>query len=127
MRLSKSQRELLDLASQKYAENLEQVMPYLSQRGITEQTARMFRLGFVNEPEIGHEPYRDKLSIPYLTPTGVVDIRFCSLNGDGPKYLSRPGASTHIYNIAALFQESELLVVCEGEIDTINPTGLQCV
>jgi DNA primase len=122
VRLSKSQRELLDLASQKYAENLSEVMPYLSQRGITEQTASMFRLGFVKEPEIGHEPYREKLSIPYLTPTGVVDIRFRSLNGDGPKYLSRPGATTHIFNIAALFQESDCLVVCEGEIDTIIAT-----
>ena len=81
MRLSKSQRELLELASLSYAENLEQVMPYLSQRGITEQTARMFRLGFVTEPEIGHEPYREKLSIPYLTPTGVVDIRCTIVDG----------------------------------------------
>ena len=121
-RLSKSQRELLEKASAKYAENLSEVMPYLTSRGITEQTAITFRLGFVKEPEIGHELYKGKLAIPYLTPTGVVDIRFRSLNGDGPKYLTRPGANSHIYNIGALNSEGDTLVVCEGEMDTIIAT-----
>jgi DNA primase len=82
----------------------------------------MFRLGYVSEPEIGHEMYKGKLVIPYCTPTGVVDIRFRSLNGDGPKYLSRPGANTHIYNINALSSDGDLLVLCEGELDTIVAT-----
>jgi DNA primase len=83
----------------------------------------MFRLGFVANPETGHELYQGKLAIPYLTPSGVIDIRFRSLNNDsGPKYLSRPGATTHIYNIGALTQDSSMLVVCEGEIDTIIAT-----
>lgn len=121
-RLSKSQRELLEKASMKYAENLAEVMPYLQTRGITEQTATMFRLGFVKEPEIGHELYTGKLAIPYLTPTGVVDIRFRSLNSEGPKYLTRPGASSHIFNINALNSEGDTLVICEGEMDTIIAT-----
>lgn len=83
----------------------------------------MFRLGFVKQPETGHEPYLGKLAIPYITPSGVVDIRFRSLNADGgPKYMSRPGASTHIYNIKALQSDSDVLVICEGEIDTIIAT-----
>ncbi len=83
----------------------------------------MFRLGFVANPETGHEIYQGKLAIPYITPSGVIDIRFRSLNNDnGPKYLSRPGATTHIYNIGALTQDSSMLVVCEGEIDTIIAT-----
>jgi DNA primase len=83
----------------------------------------MFRLGFVTEPEIGHEPYQGKLAIPYLTPSGVIDIRFRSLNSDGgPKYLSRPGASTHIFNINALNQDSDFLAICEGELDTVVAT-----
>ena len=83
----------------------------------------MFRLGFVKNPETGHELYQGKLSIPYLTPAGVIDIRFRSLSNDsGPKYLSRPGASTHIYNIGALSRDNGMLVVCEGEIDTIIAT-----
>jgi DNA primase len=83
----------------------------------------MFRLGFVKNPEAGHEPYLGKLAIPYLTPSGVIDIRFRSLSGDnGPKYLSRPGATTHIFNVAALNTDSDVLVICEGEIDTMIAT-----
>lgn len=122
-RLSKSQRELLARATENYAGSLSEALPYLASRGITEETARTFRLGFVANPETGHELYQGKLAIPYLTPSGVIDMRFRSLNADsGPKYLSRPGASTHIYNIGALSQDTEMLVVCEGEIDTIIAT-----
>jgi DNA primase len=122
-RLSKSQRELLAKATENYERNLGEALPYLLSRGITEETAHMFRLGFVKNPETGHELYQGKLSIPYLTPAGVIDIRFRSLSNDsGPKYLSRPGASTHIYNIGALSRDNGMLVVCEGEIDTIIAT-----
>lgn len=123
MRLSKSQKELLEKATESYAQNLQEIVPYLQSRGITEQTATMFRLGFVREPEMGHEPYVGKLAIPYLTPTGVIDIRFRSLNSDGgPKYMSRPGATTHIYNISALGNDSDVLAICEGELDTVVAT-----
>jgi len=122
-RLSKSQRELLAKATENYEKNLDEVAPYLESRGITKETALTFRLGFVKNPEAGHEPYQGKLAIPYLTPSGVIDIRFRSLNADnGPKYLSRPGASTHIFNVAALNTDSDVLVVCEGEIDTMIAT-----
>lgn len=123
MRLSKSQKELLARATENYERNLVEILPYLTSRGITEQTARMFRLGFVKEPEIGHEPYIGKLSIPYITPSGVIDIRFRSLNSDGgPKYMSRPGATTHIFNIDALNKDSDFLAICEGELDTVVAT-----
>ena len=123
MRLSKSQRELLEKATENYAANQAEILPYLQTRGITEQTARMFRLGFVREPEMGHEPYVGKLAIPYLTPSGVIDIRFRSLNSDGgPKYMSRPGATTHIFNIGALSNDSDVLAICEGELDTVVAT-----
>lgn len=122
-RLSKSQRELLAKATENYEKNLDEVAPYLESRGITKETALMFRLGFVKNPEAGHEPYLGKLAIPYLTPSGVIDIRFRSLSTDnGPKYLSRPGASTHIFNVAALNTDSDILVICEGEIDTMIAT-----
>jgi len=122
-RLSKSQRELLAKATENYEGSLGEALPYLASRGIAEATARMFRLGFVANPEAGHEPYLGKLAIPYLTPSGVIDIRFRSLNNDsGPKYLSRPGASTHIYNVQALNDDTDFLVICEGELDTIIAT-----
>ena len=123
MRLSKSQKELLARATQSYEQNLNEVLPYLETRGITERTARMFRLGFVKEPETGHEPYIGKLAIPYLTPSGPIDLRFRSLNADGgPKYMSRPGATTHIFNINALESDGDVLAICEGELDTVVAT-----
>lgn len=124
MRLSKSQRELLERATENYAQNIGEILPYLESRGITQPTATMFRLGFVKEPEVGHEPYIGKLSIPYLTPAGTIDIRFRALSPDagGPKYMSRPGATTHIFNINALGNADDTLVVCEGELDTVIAT-----
>lgn len=123
MRLSKSQRELLAKAVSRYEESLPEALPYLEARGIQEATARMFRLGFVKEPETGHEPYIGRLAIPYLTPAGPIDIRFRSMAEDSaPKYMSRPGASTHIFNIMALNQEAPFLTVCEGELDTVIAT-----
>ena len=124
MRLSKSQRELLARATENYAQNLTEILPYLESRGITEATARIFHLGFVKNPEVGHEPYVGKLSIPYLTPAGAIDIRFRSLGIDtaGPKYMSRPGATTHIFNINALNRDDDALIVCEGELDTVIAT-----
>jgi DNA primase len=124
MRLSKSQRELLEKATENYAQNIEEILPYLETRGITRQTATIFRLGFVKTPEVGHEPYIGKLSIPYLTPSGTIDIRFRALSPDaaGPKYMSRPGATTHIFNINALGNADDTLVVCEGELDTVVAT-----
>ena len=124
MRLSKSQRELLERATENYAQNLDEILPYLETRGITRTTATMFRLGFVKTPEVGHEPYIGKLSIPYLTPSGTIDIRFRALSPDasGPKYMSRPGATTHIFNINALGNSDDTLVVCEGELDTVVAT-----
>jgi len=121
MRLSKSQRELLERATENYAQNITEIIPYLESRGITEATARMFHLGFVKNPEIGHEPYIGKLSIPYLTPSGTIDIRFRALSPDaaGPKYMSRPGATTHIFNINALSSDADVLAICEGELDTV--------
>jgi DNA primase len=121
MKPSKSQRELLERATENYAQNIAEILPYLGSRGINETTARIFRLGFVKNPEIGHEPYLGKLSIPYLTPSGTIDIRFRALSPDaaGPKYMSRPGATTHIFNINALSMDADVLAICEGELDTV--------
>lgn len=123
-RLLQSQRELLELAVTNYETHLTEVMPYLKSRGITEETARTFRLGYVKHPELGHEQFANRIAIPYITPTGIVDIRFRSADATdtGPKYLSRPGAPTHIYNVKALGEDTDTLVVCEGEFDTIIAT-----
>jgi DNA primase len=61
------------------------------------------------------------ISIPYLTRSGVVTIRFRRIgDGDGPKYRSVPGDPPRIYNPNALLVPSEYIAICEGEIDTVT-------
>lgn len=74
----------------------------------------------MDDPLPGHEVYKGRLVIPYLTRTGVVDIRFRSMDGTEPKYLGLPGANTHLFNVSALFRATDWIAVCEGEIDTIT-------
>lgn len=124
MALSASLKESLGEAATTYHKTVAQAADYLKGRGITGEAAVTFRLGYVDEPLIGDEDYQGRLAIPYLTPTGVVDIRYRSIAGSGPKYMGRAGATTHPYNVAALHADSDMLVICEGEIDTITMHGL---
>lgn len=97
-----------------------EALAYLAGRGIDVTVAGMFRLGYVAEPVLGHEQYVNRLSIPYVTPAGVIDIRFRTLGmDDGPKYMSRTGATGHLYNVSAFGEESPIIAITEGEMDTI--------
>ena len=120
MSLSGELRKSLQQAAEKYHSQLGPAVPYLMARGVTQETASTFRLGFVAEPEIGHEQYRGRLAIPYITPSGVIDIRFRALDSDeGAKYLTRPGASSHMYNVPAFQEDVDVIAICEGEFDTM--------
>lgn len=124
--LSLSARESLEEAVTLYAAQVDLAGAYLQSRGISREAASITRLGFVAEPMVGHEQYIGRLAIPFLTPTGAVDVRFRSIgDDDSPKYLSRPGADTHLYNVLAFQEDSDVIAICEGEIDTIT-TMYQC-
>lgn len=84
----------------------------------------MCRLGYVAEPTPGYGDgeYVGRLAIPYVTPSGVVDVRFRTLNNAGPKYLSRPGSTTRMFGVSSLFTATTTVGVCEGELDTIVAT-----
>lgn len=84
--------------------------------------AQAFWVGVVENPMPGHETFQGRLAIPYVTPTGVVDLRFRSLSEEEPKYLGLPGATTTLFNVSALFQATNYICVCEGEIDTMVMT-----
>ena len=119
--LSFSQRKQLELAVETYSKSIGPALPYLAARGITEEMARAYRLGYVEQPldGHGHDEYQGKLVISYNTPAGPIDLRFRTLDGNGPKYLSRAGSQNHLYNVLALKKDSDVLAVCEGELDTI--------
>jgi DNA primase len=128
---SQSQKDLLRKATAKYAANIFQAQDYLASRGIPMEAARLAQLGVVVEPEIGHEQYAGRLSIPYITKTGVVDLRFRSLNpAVEPKYMGLTGAETKMYNVLDIDKAGDYIGVCEGELDTITMSsciGIPCI
>ena len=118
-------------ATERYSQNIYQAEDYLKQRGIPLEVARLARLGVVAEPEVGHEAFIGRLSIPYITKTGVVDLRFRSLNpAVEPKYMGLTGAETRMYNVLDVDKANDIIGVCEGELDTLTMSacvGIPCV
>ena len=131
MKQNASQKDLLDKATTKYAGSIYQAEDYLKSRGIPLEVARLVSLGVVAEPEVGHEAFIGRLSIPYITKTGVVDLRFRSLNpAVEPKYMGMTGAETKMYNVLDVERAGDFIGVCEGEIDTLTISrcvGIPCV
>lgn len=122
----------------RYHESLdEETLSYLAGRGLDRDAVDGFRLGLVADPDPLHENFQGRLCIPYITPTGVVSMRFrCLLPHDHsskevscPKYLQVDGEPTHIYNVQALHDADTVIGVCEGEVDGISATvaGLHAV
>ena len=120
MKQSTSQRESLTRAAKYYHSAIQDAEEYLVGRGITMEAAERARLGVVLDPLTGHEQYVNRLAIPYLTKSGVVDIRFRSIGNEEPRYMGLTGATTHLYNVGAFFRASSYICICEGEIDTIT-------
>ena len=131
MKQSQLQKELLGKATSKYAESISLAGDYLQSRGITKEVALRARLGVVEEPEPGHEQYVGRLSIPYVTKTGVVDLRFRSLNpAVEPKYMGMVGSDTRMYNVLDIEAAGDWIGVCEGELDTLTLSrlvGIPCI
>ena len=124
MNLSGERRRALTAKARTLAGNVEQALPYLLSRGISEQVAEMFQLGYAPH---GTPTPGGRLSIPYVTPAGVVDIKYrCADQAhtthkgiDCPKYTHEIGAGTHLYNAEVLIATSDTVVLTEGELDAI--------
>ena len=119
MRLSSSQRQFLLQATQRYAGKIELAQEYLSSRSLSVEEASIFHLGVVEDPLPGHEAYKGRLAIPYITPSGVVDIRFRGMHNEDPKYMGLVGAKTTMFNTQACFVADKYICVTEGEFDCI--------
>lgn len=119
MRLSSSQKNFLLQATQRYAAKIELAEEYLLSRQLSVDEARVFHLGMVDDPLPGHEAYRGRLAIPYITPSGVVDIRFRGIHNEDPKYMGLIGAKTTMFNTQACFVADKYICVTEGEFDCI--------
>lgn len=120
---SEGTKKLLEKATAEYQSQLygSPGEAYLKARGITKEAADSFRIGFVSEalPEDRH--LRDRISIPYLTATGIVGIKYRAVGDNPDKYKSNVGfEAKRIYNPMALTSESRKVYLCEGEIDCIT-------
>lgn len=95
---------------------------YLSQtRGLSAAKQAYFRLGVVNEPVAGHEFYRGRIVIPYLTRAGVVGMKFRDQTGQAnAKYLNLPRQAARIFNPEAFFSDKPYIAISEGEIDAMT-------
>ncbi|MFB7782048.1 topoisomerase [Streptomyces vinaceus] len=118
---------------------------YVAARGLGAVAAK-FGLGYAGSALPGHERYTGSLVIPYVRPAGgehgVATCRFrciadsCVRDSDGAyffekgqkeqhdhkggKYMSLPGDPPRLFNTAALIKPSPILVVIEGEFDTMS-------
>lgn len=120
----------MEQASATYQKDLRDepaAIDYLKKRGISGDSAHYFRLGVVGNPFPGHEKYQSRLAIPYVTPAGVVSIRFRCVppiahpgedKCDHAKILGLPGDMLRVYNVAALHRPSDVIAIAEGEPDT---------
>jgi DNA primase len=120
LKLNNTQKTLLERASLQYEADIAVATEYLESRGLSLEDAKNARLGVVVNPVPGQEHFRGRLSIPYVTPSGVVDLRFRSLGNEEPKYMGLPGAKTGVYNVRGLWEALDSIAVCEGEVDAIT-------
>jgi len=136
---SPEQKVFYEQAASQYQRDLSSdtaAQDYLKGRGIGPELAGLFRLGSVQSPLLGHENYRSRLAIPYITPGGVVNFTFrcienhvCKdvvryVDDKGKehtcrKYLAADGERT-LFNVGDFKREGNALYVCEGEIDTLT-------
>lgn len=116
-----------------YEKSLPLVLPYLAARGITEETARRFRLGYVDEAAPDDERFQHRLVIPYLRPpltkSGrplVLGHRFRDTSGGTPKYLSTPGSPPRLFNVRPFFSGTSRIGITEGELDAVILDQIGC-
>jgi DNA primase len=120
VRLSSSHRQFLLQATHQYAKQIHLATEYLATRNLSVDEAQRFHLGVVKDALPGHEQYTGRLAIPYITPSGVVDIRFRAIGNADPKYMGMPGAKTSMFNAQVVLTASDYICVTEGEIDCIT-------
>ena len=121
MLLSNEQRRLLEESAQVYNRDLYKAIDYLDERGLSVEFANDELLGYVDDPLPGQEMFRGRLSIPYVTRAGVVNLKFRRIGeGTSPKYLNLSGFETNLYHVESFFSHDNFMAVAEGELDALS-------
>jgi hypothetical protein len=120
---STAQKHLLEALVSRFEQSQTQLRPYLTGRGLA-GAAERFRLGYVEPADDVARRYWHRMAVPYLTPTGVVQIRYkCVLDHDHKatgcsKMLGESGVEVTLYNPGTLLGATGPVVLVEGEPDT---------
>lgn len=128
--LSNEQRKLLERATLRYHDHLDEAADALAARGIDLEHARSNVLGVVRDPLPGHEGSEGRLAIPYITDAGPVNMSFRCLRPHKcgevgcPKYLMQEKVSTNLYGVQSVTWAKEWIAVTEGEIDCLTLTQI---
>lgn len=133
--LSNMHRRSLERATMTYMDHLPEAEEYLAGRGIALEVARSVGLGVVRDPIPGHESLEGRLAIPYLTPSGPVNMNFRCMAGHSckdfghQKYMTWSGLETTLWGVQFLAEAGDYIAVAEGEIDALssNIAGVPCV
>lgn len=126
--LSVVQRRSLERATETYGKYLDEAEAYLAGRGIDLAVARSVGMGVVRDPLPGQESRVGRLAIPYLTPSGTVNMTFRCIVGHDckavkcSKYKTWSGLSPNLYNVQALHDANQSIATTEGEIDALSST-----
>lgn len=130
MKQSDSQKSWLGELSERYHASLTpEIRSYLADRGLDQETVDGARLGLVVNPDPSHIQFEGRLAIPFITPTGVVYMRFrCLQNHDCKefahgKYEGPAETGTRLYNVLSLHSADTTIAVTEGELDALVSTG----
>lgn len=125
--LTKEQKSLLESKTAQYQNNVHLAGEYLEGRGFTADTIGSARLGVVDGPIEGDSHAAGKrLSIPYITQSGVVNIRFRCLRDHDcgetscPKYLGSPGVPNRLYGVGRIVSAGSRICITEGELDAVT-------
>jgi DNA primase len=122
--LGPERRKALTAKAEALAADVAEVLPYLEARGITDEAADLFGLGYASEGQ-----YAGRMSIPYITPNGVIQIKYRCLDTsheiDGKhdcsaKYIGETGCGSVLFNARALIGAGDIVVLTEGEMDAIS-------
>lgn len=116
----------LEKAAAKYEAEVDSLRSFLEPRGIGRDAAVQARLGRVSVPEPGHERMEGWMSIPYVSPGGVLALKFRCV-ADHPckevgcqRYDAPAGQKTRLYGVHSLHNpNADTVLVCEGEMDTL--------
>lgn len=123
---------MLAKAQKLYAANLEPAVEWLAGRGISRAQAVTAGLGVVTGEVVDHETLAGRLAIPYMTPSGPVNMTFrclrhmdCKSSGC-KKYLLHPGLKDNLYYVQSFDYAEDFICITEGEIDalTMNICGI---